>query len=102
LRDFINDFHNKRLKRYFISEEEPTSQQETNLKKLVGSTFTPEVLDSRTNYIVFACDDFSNEPCKSRFEGFEGVAKLGSMETYNLKFGYIDVSKNEVNSNERK
>ena len=103
LREFLSDFHNKRLERFFISEEVPDNKGKT-INTIVGSTFKKEVIDSSDNYLIFMCPDLDEEiDCVKGLETFtatvETLHHFSNVKEANLKFGIIDVAKNEVDSN---
>lgn len=99
----MSDFHNKRLERFYISEEVPNNEGKL-IQTLVGSTFKGQVIDSRDNYLVFMCPDFAEEDCEKGLETFtevvENLNQMSNAKEINLKFGLIDVSKNEVDKEE--
>jgi len=100
LREFLSGFHNKKLERFFISEQAPDNQGKL-INRLVGSTFKKEVIDSADNYLVFMCPEFEEEAdCHKGLEAFTATAEhlnhFSNLRDVRLKFGIIDVAKNEV------
>jgi len=100
LREFLSGFHNKKLERFFISEEVPDNQGKL-INRLVGSTFKTEVIDSSDNYLVFMCPEIEEEEdCQKGLEVFTATAEhlhhFSNLREVRLKFGIIDVAKNEV------
>jgi len=100
IKEFVEDFRKKNLDRMLISEEEP--ENNTGLiKKLVGKTFQKEVVYSKENYAVVFYENPEEQNFKTTQKLFELVnSQLQGSNTTEpqtkLKFGQIDMIKNEV------
>jgi len=96
LKDFIEDFRTKQVKRFYKSD--PVVDNTNNWPLiLVGSEFVKEVIRSRDNYVVLFCSEFEKKQCKGARKFFEKLAERITLEDRNkVKFAYFDMGRNEV------
>jgi len=109
IRGFLEDFRKKNLERMLISEEIYDNEGK-DIKRFVGKNFQKEVVNTKENFVVLFCDDPNSDSTKLVLKLFdftrEKLLSKSSEETpenaaiilNQLKFGYIDMLKNEVKS----
>ena len=68
--EFIEDYRNHKLTKYFISEEVPQNKPDDIIYKLVGKNFRKEVNNNLHSYIVLYCSKDKKKLCNDAMENF--------------------------------
>ena len=93
---FIDDFRNKRLEVYYLSEKvhpEDRYLNDSNVLIVTGKQFREKIVKRDYNYLVLFCNDGAR--CRYAKILFKYVEKLNRFDTI-LRLAYMNSDKNEV------
>ena len=93
---FINDWENKKVKRYLKSGEEP-KENNRDVFIVVSKTFEKEVINNDKDVLLLFYDP-SCEECKEFYLKYEEVAKKLKVKNNKLLIAKIDGNENEIES----
>ncbi|EAY22918.1 hypothetical protein TVAG_076650 [Trichomonas vaginalis G3] len=96
--NFVRKFYNNTINKQYKSEpiDEPPSQQNSTVKKLVGSNFVEEVTNISYDKLIL-CIAKDNEDNKKALQNVKQVADdFQRQKVESVIFYYIDLTKNEI------
>ncbi|CAD8191594.1 unnamed protein product [Paramecium pentaurelia] len=93
IQQFIDDFRNKNLTEFYKSEPIPEQIENQDIYKIVGSTFSQEVLNKGKNVLLLFWDSKNKELFDDYFKLLNEFSLIQNKEK--IKIGHIDLANNE-------
>ncbi|CAD8169835.1 unnamed protein product [Paramecium octaurelia] len=93
IQQFIDDFRNKNLTEFYKSEPAPEYTENQDIYKIVGSTFSQEVLNKGKNVLLLFWDSKNKDLFNDYFQLLNDFSLIQNKEK--IKIGHIDLANNE-------
>ncbi|CAD8179200.1 unnamed protein product [Paramecium octaurelia] len=93
IQQFINDFRNKNLNEFYKSEPIPEYTENQLTYKIVGQTFSQEVLKNGKNVLLLFWDSKNQELFKDYFKLLDDFSLIQNKDK--IKICHIDLANNE-------
>ncbi|CAD8172999.1 unnamed protein product [Paramecium pentaurelia] len=93
IQQFIDDFRNKNLNEFYKSEPIPQQTENQDIYKIVGQTFSQEVLNKGKNVLLLFWDSKNKDLFDDYFKLLDQFSLIQNKEK--IKIGHIDLANNE-------